>query len=127
MGEYRFNWHEEEHGQNGSFKSWLIPTLLADSGGDRVLFEALSEATEKWTDVNVTVAINGIEVDPTDFFESIERNLTYLTERAAAKLVSEDARLQEIYEATEAYNRAIRWETRLALGRLGIELREDDI
>lgn len=123
MGEYRFNWHET--GQD-DFQRWLIPTILADLPREQSRFDELSELTGNWSDVNVTVQINGVEVDPTGFFTSIERNLTYLTEREAERLVRGNDRLNEINSVLTTFERVIRFEAGLALGRLGIDMREEE-
>lgn len=125
MGEYRFNWHDEVT-HRPSFKEWLIPTLLGSTGNDREKLDALAEATQAWTDVNVTVQINGIDVDPEDFFDSVERNLSSITADKARELVDGDERLQELGNAMSSLLRALRFEGRLALDRLGIEWDEED-
>lgn len=125
MGEYRFNWHDEVT-RRSSFKEWLIPTLLGSTGNDREKFDALAEATQGWTDVNVTVQVNGIDVDPEDFFDSVERNLSLLTADKARELVDGDERLRELGNSMSSLLRALRFEGRLALGRLGIEWDEED-
>ena len=122
MGEYRFNWHET--GEE-DFQRWLIPTILADLPREQSRFDELSELTRNWSDVNVTVQINGVEVDPAGFFTSIERNITYLTEREAARLVGDNARLSEIHSVLDTFERVIRREARMALGSLGIDLQEE--
>ena len=125
MGEYRFNWHDEVT-RRPSFKEWLIPTLLGSTGSDREKLDALAEATQAWTDVNVTVQINGIDVDPEDFFDSVERNLSLLTADKARELVDGDERLRELSNSMSSLLRALRFEGRLALGRLGIDWDEED-
>lgn len=123
MGEYRFNWHET--GQD-DFQRWLIPTILADLPRDQSRFDELSELTGNWSDVNVTVQINGVEVDPTGFFTSIERNLTYLTEREAERLVREEADLTAVYTTINRFQDAVRREMNEALIGLGIDPREEE-
>lgn len=123
MGEYRFDWHAAGR---DTFQQWLIPTILADLPGDQSLFDQLSELTDNWCDVNVTVQINGIEVDPTGFFTSIESNLTYLTEREAERLVRENEDMTQIHTSIRQFERAVRREMNMALGRLGIEPSEED-
>jgi len=123
MGEYRFNWHET--GQD-DFQRWLIPTILADLPREQSRFDELSELTGNWSDVNVTVQINGVDVDPTGFFTSIERNLTYLTEREAERLIREEADLTAVYTAINRFQNAVRREMNEALIGLGIDPREEE-
>lgn len=123
MGEYRFNWHET--GQD-DFQRWLIPTILADLPREQSRFDELSELTGNWSDVNVTVQINGVDVDPTGFFTSIERNLTYLTEREAERLVREEADLTAVYTTINRFQDAVRREMNEALIGLGIDPREEE-
>lgn len=123
MGEYRFNWHET--GQD-DFQRWLIPTILADLPREQSRFDELSELTGNWSDVNVTVQINGVDVDPTGFFTSIERNLTYLTEREAERLIREEADLTAVYTTINRFQDAVRREMNEALIGLGIDPREEE-
>lgn len=122
--EYRFDW-QGQHGAAGrSFEGWLIPTLLSGADWD-VVSGPLQEATKNWTDVLVTVQINGIEVGAREFFASIDRNLTYLIEREAKRLVEEDDRLTEIGEAAALFEADCKRAAKYRLGQIGIAFDEE--
>lgn len=58
-----FSWAKEPR---DSFKSWLLPHLLAHIGfgprEDGALHEQLAQATDNWHNVELQVSINGIPV-----------------------------------------------------------------
>lgn len=123
--EYRFDWQAQGGAAGRSFEGWLIPTLLTGTDWDATK-DALHEATKGWTDVLVTVQINGVEVNAQGFFSSIDRNLTYLIEREARRLVEDDERLNDIAEAAYRFQEDCKRAAKYRLGQLGIEMREDD-
>lgn len=124
MGEFRYNWHEEQFG-GSDFKAWLIPTLLVGKRGTDA-WDELSAATDKFTDVNVTVQINGIEIDPTDFFEGVESNMHWRSERRAVELIRDDERLRALSNTAYEVEQELRKAALDRLRELGIELQEDD-
>lgn len=124
MTEYRFDWQAQGSAAGRSFESWLIPTLVSGEDFD-AKHEALHAATGGWADVNVTVQINGIEVDPRGFFTSINDNLTYLIKNEAKQLVENDERLTEIATAAALFQEDCVRAVRNRLGRLGIAQDEE--
>lgn len=65
-----FNW--KDVGQD-DFLKWLVPHLL--TGEDEKKQLELSEATEGFTNVELTMQINGIEVDASHVIERFNQNI----------------------------------------------------
>lgn len=84
---YTFDWHElDDHDpeKTDHFLKWLVPTVLADS----VVAEEIAEASDRYTRVELTMQLNGIEVDARAFVEGCYRNMRRFAQDAAvAKLV----------------------------------------
>lgn len=74
-----FNWHELDHDE---FLSWMTITLVTQARKDDI-FEKLNILTKKWTDVNLTIQINGVEVSAENFIEGIKSNMSYWAEQKA--------------------------------------------
>lgn len=84
---YTFDWHElDDHDEKkiDHFLKWLVPTVLADS----VVAEEIAEASDRYTRVELTMQLNGIEVDARAFVEGCYVNMRRFAQDAAvAKLV----------------------------------------
>lgn len=84
---YAFDWHElDDYDEKkiDHFLKWLVPTVLADS----VVAEEIAEASDRYTRVELTMQLNGIEVNAQSFVEGCYRNMRRFAQDAAvAKLV----------------------------------------
>ena len=125
MTEYRFDWQAQGGAAGRTFEGWLLPTPLAGKDWDTTM-ELLREKTKDWSDVVVTVQVNGEEVNARGFFTTIDMNLTYLIEREAKRLIEEDDRLTEIGEAAALFEADCKRAARYRLGQIGIRLDEED-
>jgi len=83
-----FNWHELNHDE---FLSWMTITLVTQARKDDML-DKLNILTKKWTDVNLTIQINGLEVSAESFVEGIKSNMSYWAEQKA------EAKAHEVLE-----------------------------
>lgn len=83
-----FNWQDErEH----SPKKWLVPVLITPltKGRDNKKFREIEEATAGFTNVEITMQINGIEVSVDHFLARLEDNIEHAArEEARAQLDS---------------------------------------
>ena len=119
-----FNWH-----QSDGFLRWMIPHLVG--GKNRDLFDQLSEATDKFTNVTLTIKINDIEVDTEMFVDSVRRNMDYITQDAAKKMVEKPLEglvpeLEALQDAVRQAENAIRDHVKQKLKEAGIDLNFDD-
>ena len=95
-----FNWHEEDR---DSFLSWMYINLVV--GED---FDEIGELTDKSQNVDLTILINGKEMDVDYFVSSIERNMIHLAELRAMEILRENARLTAIEDMVGSLTSAIR-------------------
>ena len=116
MTEYRYNWQAEPEG----FLKWFLPTVV--SAQNQAKFEELSEATDRFHDVRVTIQINGIEVDARKFFEGCERTLEASARAEARDMLNELGDFEEVYDVLRDLRVHLRAEILNRLSRAGIEL-----
>lgn len=81
---WTFDWHSEH---SGGFLNWLVLALISKPEYDKGRLDELSEATKNFTDVRITVQINGIEVDPRGFVEGVERHMNYAVAQEVDELL----------------------------------------
>lgn len=75
----RLNYFENDR---ESFESWMIITLVTQARKDGQ-FNQLNTLTKKWTEVDLTVQINGVEVSPENFLEGVKSNMHFWAEQKA--------------------------------------------
>lgn len=91
----QFNWHELD---TESFLSWMVVHLVAGRENKKT-FDALSEATKSFTEIDMHIVINGVELDPKHFADSIQHNMSYMAEQAAKKMLADLGELGTLREA----------------------------
>src|SRR5215217_6372498 len=112
----KFNWHDESRRDRTSFKSWLVTNLISPVSRDKDQFDAISKATDKFTNVEITMQINGIE-----------SNMNYLTEKSAKEQVRDMTDLVELEDAISALRFELTNKVYELANKNGIELeREED-
>lgn len=116
-----FNWHKE----SGSFLQWMVVNLVA---GNRELFEELSAATNKFTEVDLDIRVNGVKVKVDDFVESVKSNMDALTKQEAARIVRDSEPLEafmahasKLSDDLSAVNRMIKDHVNKILEEMGID------
>jgi hypothetical protein len=95
-----YNWQTADR---SSFLSWLIPTALSDEiMNDTEISKQLSEATEKFTKVDLVLEISGVRVSGeklfTHMYELMEREM----KQEAARYVESLPEREKIREAEDA-------------------------
>lgn len=121
-----FDWHAQPH---TSFLSWLVTAVLTrdeDKGVWATQFEALSEATDKFHNIVLTMQINGIEVDAMAFVTGVERNMDLSVAREADRIVRECHPMDDIAELVSGLESDIKKAAFAKLRALGIEFDEDE-
>jgi hypothetical protein len=107
----------------------MVINLLSGEGKrNHDIFEQMSQATNKFTEVDMKISINGVDI-PVDYLvEAVKSNMTYWAEKEAARIVSEYeplAKFREISEKIEQDLSAARYSLRFHLddliSGLGIE------
>jgi len=120
---FRFNW-QDKYNSSDTFLKWLLPTVLA--GVDRETMDALSESTDLWTEVELGVTVNGVEVDARHFIESLEKNLTRMSNKAARHLVHGHLSLSLLIEDVAQLELNLRNHIRVWARQHGIDIDEHD-
>lgn len=116
MSGYVYNW------QNGKedFLKWMIVNLVSGMRGDDEMFERLSEATDKWQRIELTILINGEEVPVHKFVEGIERNMELNVRESVAQTVNQLPDLDHLREALRDAEQAATQVLRDRLREVGV-------
>jgi hypothetical protein len=117
---FTYDWQQ----QPDNFLKWLLPTLI--SAGDREMFECLSEATDKFTNVTLTIQVNGVNVPVENFLSGVESNMTYYANKEAARLVTSIPRLERLREAMDDADHALRERLVQIMAEAGVDLGDTD-
>lgn len=88
------------------FLHWILPVVLGDLL-QREGVERLSQATTNFTEVTMTMQINGIEVDAEAFIDATQRHMRACVETEAARLVEEAPEREKLQTANEAVSQVL--------------------
>lgn len=99
---YVYNWQAGKE----DFLKWMVVNLVSGMRDDDEMFEQLSEATDKWRRVELTVLINGVEVPVEKFVEGIERNMERNVRESVAETVKQLPDMEYLREALYDAERA---------------------
>lgn len=123
---YTFDWHElDDYSQKkiDHFLKWLVPTVLADS----VVAEEIAEASDRYTRVELTMQLNGVEVDARAFVEGCYINMQRFAQDAAVAKLVEVVDYADLIETTDELRRTLR-EVALRIARgLGVDRGLEDL
>lgn len=119
---FKFNWQKEPEG----FLKWLIPHVLPkdDPKATMSAVDQLSKATDKFTNVELTMLINGIKVDARRFLTRVEQNMEYYARQEAARMLNEIAGFDEVQERLDTIRMHFISEVESTFRKHGIELPE---
>lgn len=114
-----FSWHDLPEG----FLKWMIVNLMPKWNKiDNELWEQIKVATEKHTNIVLTIQINGIEVDAMKFVDSVKYNMDRAVVREAQRIVEEETVFNEITSALYDLEKTVKGHLRYELRKAGIEL-----
>lgn len=116
-----YDWAKEPH---TSFLGWFLPTVMVDVDSDQQA--DLAKRTRRWTDVQVQVLINGVEVDARNFLDSVERNIEHCARNAARDMLNNVIRLDDLEDRVTQIRVALIEQVEAALREQGIELPDDE-
>lgn len=105
MSGYVYNWQAGKE----DFLKWMVINLVSgmrDNNDDDEMFERLSEATDKWQRIELTILINGEEVPVHKFVEGIERNMERNVRESVAETVKQLPDMEYLREALYDAERA---------------------
>lgn len=130
-----FDWHKLSGTDDyESFLHWMTVNLVTyerestdtDRTAERDLVQRVSDASDGFKNVELTIQLNGIEVNAAYFVRRIERNMTWMAEREAKRVLTENAEATELRSISNILQRALRRRAEQVAGSLGLELDEED-
>lgn len=122
---FTFDWQAEARKSRGSFLEWLIPELVTCLEWHGKSWELIRERSKGYTDVQLTIQINGVEVDPKSFLEGVESNMTHQAQRGAEELVGSITDLEALHDSIDELASGVRDKVRELLRANGIEPRDE--
>lgn len=93
--------------------------------GRIVEWETLSKATKGFTDIQLTIQMNGIDIDAEPFLTSLGRRIEHAAKDKLNELVR-NVGLTALAEAVNDIDQALKQELYARVNALGIELPEED-
>jgi hypothetical protein len=100
-----FNWHKEPEG----FLRWMVVNLLThpqDHTAGKELTGRVAEASKDFTELTLTIQLNGVEVPTEYFINSVKSNMDYFAENAAKEMLNKLPRFQKLRRQLEAIESA---------------------
>lgn len=149
MTSYRFNWHEcNEIGRHSGrsvteqmtpeaiefakFLDWWGLSVISDGRrNDQDLFEQISDATDSFKDIEVTISLGGVEIDAEAWLRHMDDRMTSWVNAHAQDLVKEKTEslfneVHEIIDKIEGMMSEAESDIRHKLKAAGINIWEDD-
>lgn len=116
---YKFDWQKEPEG----FAKWLIPSVIPRNFKQ---FDELSKATDKFRNVELTILVNGFEMDAQKFLEGVDVNMSHFALKEAARMLSEIGGFNELQERLDTIRTHMIEQVERTMREHGIELPEWD-
>lgn len=120
---FTFDYHNEN--QN-SFLGWMLVHLTSGLSTYPALWETIQKKTKGFSQVELTMQINGIDVPVDKFIEGIENNMQFYAEQAAAAKLDAVDDIYEVSEELEALKNVLRERKRAIAEKYDIKLYDED-
>jgi hypothetical protein len=117
-----FDWHAEQAVDPDGMLAWLLPTTMRRDND----FERLSTLTDRFTRCELTITLNGVDMDVRAFLDGIARTLQHVAKTEAVRLVRDSAGLDEVEDAVSVARDAIRSTLYGRLRAAGVAIEEED-
>lgn len=118
---FRFNWQDAPEG----IAKWLLVAVIPASQRPDII-PRLSEATNKFTEVDLTIQVNGIEVDAGALLDRIERTMNYRAQVEAQRLLDGIGRFDDLQNLLDRVQLAAKTAVRQRLRAAQFELHDID-
>lgn len=122
---YSFNWQTLDEYDYEGFLRWALVHLLTsdDAHNDGIdVVAQLSEVTDQFRDVSLTVQVNGVAVDPTHFLRGIHDNMALFARTAATEMLENSAAFTELRNTFTVLQSAAIQRVEQVARALGIDL-----
>lgn len=131
---YTFNWHDLKghHDDYEAFLKWALTKLIVnqrDVDANRhntELLEQLRTATNEFTEVTLTVQVNGVEVDPEHMMRAIEHNMRSIARETARDELERLTAFTDLRNTLTTLEAAANRRVRQVASALNVELRDEE-
>lgn len=116
-----FNYYDKED----EFLGWCLISLIATTSEEK--HEELAKATKTWSEIDIKININGIDVPYDHFFKSVENNMKWWAEKKAKSMMEDvmDGVREEVDKVEDVLKEASNFIKASLQEKLGIEFPED--
>src|SRR5262249_4109986 len=118
---FTFDWQRRPEG----FLKWMIPVLLGDLAGSET-WDRLREATSGFTEVELRIQVNDIEMPVEKFIANIERRMDWHVKAEVERLISSIPRLALLRDAMDNADHALSHRLREILREAGVDLEDKE-
>ncbi len=120
---HTFDWHAEA---DQSFLGWAFLHFAGFSEIGREKFDRVSDLSNRFTNVELGITVNGVEMDAKAFIDAVDQAMNWAVEREAAKMIASSAQLHGLHEALQDLERGVKEHAIQLAAEAGIELTEGD-
>jgi hypothetical protein len=121
--EYTFNFEKLEDFDYDAFLRWTLVHLVTPrEGSSSDLSDSLSEVTKNFTEVTLTVQVNGVDVDPHEFIRGIHLNFDNAARRVAEDELLKLGQLTNLRSTVQVLEDAIGTRMEQVANALGLDL-----
>jgi hypothetical protein len=121
--EYKFNLQQLDDFGYESFLRWTLVHLVTPrEGSSSDLVDSLSEVTKNFTEVTLTVQVNGVSVDPHEFIRGIHANFDRAVTRVAEDELLKLGELTNVRTVVQVLEDAVRTRIEQVASALGFDL-----
>lgn len=130
---YTINWHDlGSYDDYEAFLKWAIVMLTVDQRDvdtgrqSTELVDELKEATNGFTEVTLTVQINGVEVDPEHFMRGVKYNLQQIAQKTARDKLNTLTAFTDLRNTLTTLEATANRRVRQVASALNVELRDEE-
>jgi hypothetical protein len=121
--EYKFNLQQLDDFDYDAFLRWTLVHLVTPrEGSSSDLVDLLSEPTKNFTEVTLTVQVNGVSVDPHEFIRGIHVNFDRAVKRFAEDELLKLSELTNVRTVVQVLEEAVKTRIEKVASALGFDL-----
>lgn len=119
-----FDWHAKPE---GSFLKWAVITFVSGEDRSTDFFDRVSEATNKFSDVELRIQLSGVEIDSEKFMARLDEAMEWAVKRNAKRMLREQVPgLSELFDTLHELESAVKAVVVEKAAAAGLELTHDD-
>lgn len=120
---HTFDWHKEN--QDNTFLAWALVTFAGFTTLGEEAYDRLSEATDKFQNIELGITVNGIAVDAEAFMKRLDQAVDSAVESEARKMIANMPRLNELFESVYDFEAAFKEQIIKLATDAGLEMDQD--